>query len=69
MSKTVKITIEIDEHTFTMLKAATIDRTYLTTRRLGLDYEQPHWTIEQIAGEMLDEIYAPDFKHWDKLPY
>lgn len=69
MPKTVRITIEIDEHTFTMLKADTINRTYLTTRRLGLAYERPHWTVEQIAGEVLDAIYAPDFEHWDKLPY
>ena len=69
MRKTVKITIEIDEHTFTILKADTINRTFLGGKRLGVPFERPHWTVEQIAGELLDDLYSPQFENWDKVPY
>ena len=67
--KTVTFTIEIDEHTYTMLKADTLNRTFLGARRLGLSFEEPHWTVEQIAGELLDDVYSPHFENWSKVPY
>lgn len=67
--KTVRLTIEVDEHTYTMLKADTLNRTFLGARRLGLSFEEAHWTVEQIAGELLDDVYSPHFENWSKVPY
>ena len=67
--KTVEITIEIDAHTYDRLKADTLNRTFLGARRLGLPFEEPHWTVEQIAGELLDDVYSPHFENWSKVPY